>query len=241
VLISGIIIWVPKNKKELKNRLSIQFKKSGFRFWYDLHLAGGIYVSIFLIAFCLTGLTWSFDWYRTGLYQLFGAATVQDKSLPKEAVSAKQPSGKEGGETVPPKNAERGNEGSDKLYAVWERVIEHLKEQNPAFDLVYIKPGTAKVATGRNASIRRADSYTFNAQTGKITSEVYFKDTQNKASKVRQWVYLVHTGKWGGLVTKLLSFIACLLGATLPLTGYFFYFKKTLKSKRDKAALRTSL
>lgn len=221
VLISGIIIWVPKNPKELKNRLSIKFKKSRFRFWYDLHLAGGIYVAIFLIAFCLTGLTWSFDWYRIGFYKLFGASTTQNKSIPQKSEGAK--------------------DGPDKPYAVWDLVIEQLKEQNPGFALLYIKPGAAKVAKGRNASIRRADNYTFDTQTGEITSVAYFKDTQNKASKVRHWVYLVHTGKWGGMVTKFLSFIACLLGATLPLTGYYIYFKKTLKNKRDKAALRTHL
>ena len=38
----------------------------------------------------------------------------------------------------------------------------------------------------------------------------------------------IHVGSWGGIVTKILTFIVCVVGATLPLTGYYIYFKKRL-------------
>jgi uncharacterized iron-regulated membrane protein len=46
---------------------------------------------------------------------------------------------------------------------------------------------------------------------------------------VQAWVYQLHTGKWGGLFSKFLYFIACLVGATLPWTGYYFWLKKKKK------------
>lgn len=40
--------------------------------------------------------------------------------------------------------------------------------------------------------------------------------------------HAIHVGSWGGIVTKILTFIVCVVGATLPLTGYYIYFKKRL-------------
>ena len=71
VLISGIVVWWPRTKKVLKNSLKITIHKGWRRFWYDLHVAGGMYTLIFLLAMALTGLTWSFSWYRTGFYKVF--------------------------------------------------------------------------------------------------------------------------------------------------------------------------
>ena len=64
VLISGIVIWWPRTRKALKNSLRISVGRGFRRFWYDLHVAGGMYALFFLLAMALTGLTWSFGWYR---------------------------------------------------------------------------------------------------------------------------------------------------------------------------------
>ena len=77
VLISGIVIWWPRTKKVLKNSLKIVINKGWRRFCYDLHVAGGMYTLIFLQAMALTGSTWSFSWYRTGFYKVFGVETAQ--------------------------------------------------------------------------------------------------------------------------------------------------------------------
>ena len=72
ILISGLIIWIPRTRKALKNRLSVSCTKSWRRFWYDSHVAIGFYSTLFLLVMALTGLTWSFGWYRTAAYSLFG-------------------------------------------------------------------------------------------------------------------------------------------------------------------------
>ncbi len=70
ILISGLVIWVPKSVKGLKNRLGISVTKGWKRFWFDTHVAGGFYFAILLLAISLTGLYWSFNWYRDGLLEL---------------------------------------------------------------------------------------------------------------------------------------------------------------------------
>lgn len=72
ILISGLIIWIPRTRKALKNRLSVSCTKGWHRFWYDSHVAIGFYSTLFLLVMALTGLTWSFGWYRTAAYSLFG-------------------------------------------------------------------------------------------------------------------------------------------------------------------------
>lgn len=77
VLISGIIVWWPRTRKALKNSLKISGTKGWKRFWYDLHVAGGMYALVLLLAMSLTGLTWSFTWYRTAFYKVFGVEVQQ--------------------------------------------------------------------------------------------------------------------------------------------------------------------
>lgn len=73
ILLTGILMWLTNRRKPLRKSLTISFTKGWPRFWHDLHVAGGIYATVFLLAIALTGLTWSFGWYRTGFYALFGA------------------------------------------------------------------------------------------------------------------------------------------------------------------------
>lgn len=47
-----------------------------------------------------------------------------------------------------------------------------------------------------------------------------------KGSAAIQVFHALHVGKWGGLFTKIITFIVCLIGASLPVTGYYLYWKK---------------
>ena len=77
ILVSGIVIWIPRTRKALRNRLVVSCTKGWWRFWYDSHVSLGIYVTLFLLVMALTGLTWSFQWYRTAAYGLFGVSTAR--------------------------------------------------------------------------------------------------------------------------------------------------------------------
>ena len=49
-------------------------------------------------------------------------------------------------------------------------------------------------------------------------------------AETRRLVMSLHTGTWGGALTQTLYFLAALIGGTLPLTGYYLWWKR-----RDKA------
>ena len=245
VLISGIVIWWPRTRKALKNSLKIVANKGWRRFWYDLHVAGGMYTLIFLLAMSLTGLTWSFQWYRTGFYKVFGVEVQPSMGHGNAAANATarsgKPEGREGGaETRDGKSESRKGRGGrpegrrghrHSPYANWERVYEQLAQANPDYRQISVSDGSASVATDRFGNQRATDRYKFNPRNGEITETTLYSDLEN-SGKIRGWIYSVHVGSWGGMLTRILAFIAALIGASLPLTGYYLWIRKKVKRKR---------
>lgn len=73
-LLTGLALWIPRVRKKSQQYLSIPLKQGAVKFWKRLHVVGGVYAMIFLLTMALTGLTWSFGWYREAFYSLFGDA-----------------------------------------------------------------------------------------------------------------------------------------------------------------------
>ena len=80
---------------------------------------------------------------------------------------------------------------------------------------------------------RAKDTYHFDSATGEITSVERYADKASD-SKTKGWVYSVHVGSWGGMFTRVLWFLAAMLGATLPLTGYYLWIKRKFFKKRSQ-------
>ena len=50
ILLTGILMWLTNRRKPLTKSLTISFTKGWPRCWHDLHVAGGIYATILLLA-----------------------------------------------------------------------------------------------------------------------------------------------------------------------------------------------
>lgn len=225
ILLSGVIIWWPRSRKGLKNGIQIALRKGKARFWHDLHAAGGIYVLLLVLVMALTGLTWSFDWYKNAFYTLFGVeTTVPAKSSTPKGQAAPGPQPGTTAEAAAPATP----------FACWQQVYDQLAAENPDRLKIEITDGTANVSNNRYGNIRGTDRYTFDPQSGQITGVSLYKDTGN-SGKIRGWIYSVHTGAWGGNLTRILWFLAALLGATLPLTGYYLWIKRLYRKRHNRA------
>ncbi len=270
VLISGIIVWWPRTRKALKNSLKISGTKGWKRFWYDLHVAGGMYALVLLLAMSLTGLTWSFTWYRTAFYKVFGIEVQQQGGHghgQKESTSrgdvrlalqdAKSDAKEERRENAGERGSDRRGRPEGRLheggrygkhqqteqpkpvvsaFAYWQEIYDKLSLQNPAYKQISVSSGTASVAFDRLGNQRAADRYSFNTENGEFTETSLYQH-QDKAGKIRGWIYSVHVGNWGGMTTRILTFLAALVGAFLPLTGYYLWIKKMMnKRKREKTS-----
>ena len=247
VLISGIVIWWPRTRKALKNSLKITATKGWRRFWYDLHVAGGMYALIFLLAMALTGLTWSFPWYRTAFYKVFGVEVQQRATQGHEQKSDAQKRDtklathrekkREGNEVRKGERSRRPENNHSDMYSVtspfvyWQEIYDKLRRQNPEYKQISISSGTASVSFNRFGNQRASDRYSFNTDNGEFTETSLYQH-QDKSGKIRGWIYSVHVGNWGGMFTRILTFIAALLGAALPLTGYYLWIKRLIKVRK---------
>ena len=247
VLISGIVIWWPRTRKALKNSLKITATKGWRRFWYDLHVAGGMYALIFLLAMALTGLTWSFPWYRTAFYKVFGVEVQQraaqgheqksDAQKRDTKLAAHREKKREGNDVRKGERSRRPENNHSDMYLVtspfvyWQEIYDKLRRQNPEYKQISISSGTASVSFNRFGNQRASDRYSFNTDNGEFTETSLYQH-QDKSGKIRGWIYSVHVGNWGGMFTRILTFIAALLGAALPLTGYYLWIKRLIKVRK---------
>ncbi|MGN1245474.1 MAG: PepSY-associated TM helix domain-containing protein [Muribaculaceae bacterium] len=230
ILLTGVLMWLTNRNKPLTASLAINVTKGWRRFLHDLHVAGGIYVTVFLLALALTGLTWSFSWYRSGFYACFGVEATQGGSHHEaagrhdEGKGAQYRHGEDHGGGF-------GGRFSHSPYRHWDALLNQLEEMNPGWQQISIKKDGAEVVPEGRRSLRATDKYTYDRRRGEITG-VQPYSSEKRDAKVRSAVYMVHTGSWGGLLTRILTFIAALIGATLPLTGYWLWLRKILNSKR---------
>ena len=235
ILITGILMWLTNRNKPLKASLAIHVTKGWGRFWHDLHVAGGIYTTIFLLAMALTGLTWSFSWYRTGFYACFGVESSEKGGAHGEGVNSHgegRGSRGEGRYTHGDgRNNHEGKRGEGRgfhrrsPYRHWDDVLNEVALKNPGYQQITLKPEVAEVVPEGRLSMRAADKYSYDRRSGEIT-DVQLYSAGKKDTKVRSGVYMVHTGSWGGIITRILNFLAAFIGATLPLTGYWLWFRR---------------
>ena len=73
ILISGLIMWIRRARHNLRQSLSIVFPTP----LRGMHVALGIYVMIVLLICALTGMTWSFGWFRDAVYSVFEGHTSE--------------------------------------------------------------------------------------------------------------------------------------------------------------------
>lgn len=221
ILISGIVIWVPRSITAWKNRSKITVTKGWHRFWYDLHVAGGIYATLLLLAMALTGLTWSFEWYREDFYKLFGV------ELAEQSKTAAKP---ESGDAAQRARAGRAGRDAEKRvdvspYIAWDAAYRNVRNVVGDDARITLSKGSASVSLSGWGNQRASDKYLFDDATGEITSTELYADS-DRSRKIRGWIFSVHVGNWGGLLTRVLWFLAAMIGATLPLTGYYLWIKR---------------
>ena len=235
ILITGILMWLTNRNKPLKASLAIHVTKGWGRFWHDLHVAGGIYTTIFLLAMALTGLTWSFSWYRTGFYACFGVESSEKGGAHGEGGNSHGEGRCSRGEGRyshgDGRNNHEGKRGEGRgfhrrsPYRHWDDVLNEVALKNPGYQQITLKPEVAEVVSEGRLSMRAADKYSYDRRSGEIT-DVQLYSAGKKDTKVRSGVYMVHTGSWGGIITRILNFLAAFIGATLPLTGYWLWFRR---------------
>lgn len=222
ILITGIILWWPKTRNILKQRVKVKWDGGWKRLTNDLHVVLGFYASIFLFVSAFTGLTWSYEWFSNGFYAALGTS-------PKPMAAP-----------VSAPVAEATNQ-----HISYEAALATVKQQVP--DAIFYSMAAPKdSAASFMVSLLPADAFQEAATTtyyldqfsGKVLQSQTFAQ-RNLGQKIRGTIKPLHTGAIFGTPSKIFALCLALLGAIFPATGTIMWINRTRKKKKTKPAKRT--
>jgi len=228
LLITGICIWWPKRKTQIRRSLAIKFNGKWRRINYDLHSVLGIYACLIVSIIAFTGLSISYEWLKKGVNKTVnGGGQFQFE------------------EKVPEVKASKLMDWNKLLDASF---LESVK-RSPNSDM-YLIATLSKGSAVLNITVYekalfyyKSDQYYFNANNGAVVKELKHGSKSN-GLKFNEMNYDLHTGQILGTTGKIIAFIASLISTTLPITGFLFWRgkqKDKRKAKKDKRKAELSL
>ena len=257
-VLSGLYLRWPK-KHSFKQWLMIKPQLKGRNFLWDLHAVVGTWVVIFFLIIACTGLTWSYGWWRSGLYTVMGVE--QQKESKGEAPQRGAGEGRGGAELAQSSNKDRESskqgsraEGGDKPGLSPEQINLALSQTWTGFnaqvgrDYSSLTVNLPKKANGEvelsfvdavPQHERARNKATFDYKTSSIKDMEIYEDKKLN-EKIMSSMLPVHRGSFFGPVYQFLAMLAALSMPLFFVTGWMLYLKRRKQKKLTQAA-RNSL
>lgn len=224
LVVTGIILWWPKNKKAFKMNTWFRWKPTTKwkRKNYDLHNILGFYASLVLLVSIITGLSWSYEWFKNGVHW-FANMGYKKTQVTNQMSNT--------------------NLNSVQIEDPIEFVDKTIQQKYPNSIRYWLTPSTTKISPINiyidNGHITEAIIETYDSQNGKLIQKKTMHDFDN-GGKIDWMNYDIHTGSILGFPGKLLAFFASLISASLPITGFLIWYNRKFK-KRRKASKPSKL
>ncbi len=212
ILITGIILWWPKTKTILKQRLKLKSTRGWKRLNHDLHIVLGFYSSILLFVFAFTALAWSFEWFNKGIYKVT-SSTMKPPNVPTSLYA-------ENKKTI----------SLDHAYAAAQKNFSNkdfytIAVPKDSLSSIVITGLDKKAVHETATDVLYLDQYS-----GNVLGQYLFSD-RNFGAQVRATFRPVHVGSIWGTPSKIIAIIVCLLGTSFPITGVILWLNRTRKKK----------
>ncbi len=257
-VLSGLYLRWPK-KHSFKQWLMLKPQLKGRNFLWDLHAVVGTWVVIFFLIIACTGLTWSYGWWRSGLYTVMGVEQPQAKGEAEAAKGGETRGNREGPSEAmrdiatgkPEKSAEPETaEKREKKGLSPEQVNLALSQSWSGFnaqvgrDYSSITLNIPKQANGeleisfvdaipQHERARNKAIFDYQASTIK-EMELYQDKKLNE--KMMSSMLPVHRGSFFGPVYQFLAMLAALSMPLFFITGWMLYLKRRKQNKLTQAA-----
>lgn len=228
LLITGIILWWPKkwNRHNIRNSFSIMWKAKFKRVNYDLHNVLGFYTLPVALVMALSGIFMGLGWFSQSVYWIASGG----KSMP---VYYQPPSDTTLTATTHPLKV---------IDQIWGRAVNELADNKSTAMIVGIpdsKDESVYVYTnteGPRYQVHYFDQVSGAKLKGTGVDVTRYQDA-NGGDQVRRLNYSLHVGSIWGIPSKIIYFIASLVAASLPVTGFYVWWgkrkKKTSKTKKQ--------
>ena len=205
ILASGAVLWWPRGRRGLRARLTVRARAGWKRLAHDLHVSLGVYAVGFLFVMAFSGLVWAFKWFEDGIYTV--TRTAKHDATPPPSVY------RPGATPAPLDAAFRTARGA--LGAAATYTITLPKDSAAALAVRAVPHGAPHP--------RATDAVFLDAYTGAVVKLDRYGD-RSLGARTRAAFYPLHVGSMGGLTTRVLYLLACVLGATFPVTGALIWF-----------------
>ena len=216
LLVTGLVLWWPArwSKRLIRRNFTLKWNATWRRINYDLHNVIGFYATLAALILALTGMVWSFGWFKSTVYAVGAGSTER----PAPMVNAS--------DTTQSGSRERALNTAF-AYA-WNHIPEAerfsvgLPSENDEAGVIRISGYDGK------ETYYRRDALVFDQYSGQLLDRKDYEET-NGGERLIAMNYDIHVGSIGGLPGKMLAFLASLVCASLPLTGFIVWFDRESK------------
>ncbi|MBA4360182.1 MAG: flavodoxin [Pseudomonas sp.] len=219
--LSGLYLRWPRQWKNWRAWLTLDWKKKGRSFNWDLHSVAGTWCLVFYLLSALTGLSWSYEWYNKGLTQLLSDSPQNERVR--------------GGRGPAPS----GPAPTADYAAMWSSIYSAAGPALSAYNIrmppVAGQPATVFYLLNSSPHDRALNQISLDPATGLVKRHDRYSDKSLKAQLLTS-IYALHVGSYFGIVGRI---ILTLTALTMPLffvTGWLLYLDRRRKKKQIKDA-----
>jgi sulfite reductase (NADPH) flavoprotein alpha-component len=218
--LTGLYLRWPRGRaaRRLRTWFVPDFRLKGRAFLWNLHSVIGTWVLPVYLVIALTGLQWSYEWYRDGLYSIAGV---------------ERPAGGEGG----PREA-RGKADIPSFTRAWETFSREV----PGFTAVNVNLAAApdRPLEFRYLDAQPSHERAFNTlaidKEGQVSKSERYQD-KKLAARLVSSIFPLHSGSYFGVVGVIVFLIASLMMPLFTVTGWLMYLRRRApRARRESLA-----
>lgn len=232
---SGLYLRWPLLWRRLRVWFVPHFKGRGRALWWSIHAVFGTWVMVLYLVMALTGLWWSFDWYKNGLSLML---TGKPATMQQGPGGGPPGGGRPGGgpqETLPPPPPVS-------LDAAWTQFMATTggNYETATFGLPRKagEPITVRILPKDAAHERASDQLKLDPATGAVLSYERFAD-KTAGERLYGSVFPLHAGSYFGVVGVTLWGLASLMMPVFFVTGWLLYLGRRKAKAKRRARLKT--
>ena len=234
--VTGLYLRWPRKPLDWRVWLALDLRRKGRALLWHLHIIVGTWVLIPYLVMSVTGLTWSYEWWRGALMDLAGAPRPVQMG-PAQAGGRQEGGRQEGG------RQEGGRQGGGQpgpavdLAAVWTTFNAEVKSYETATIRLPTRPGQALQVTYRDVDPpheRANNTLTLDPKTLAPTGHRRYADLPLGQKLVGSFLPL-HSGSFFGLPGLIIFMLTSLAMPLFAVTGWILYLARR-KRKKAKAA-----
>ncbi|MDX3959240.1 PepSY-associated TM helix domain-containing protein [Aliarcobacter skirrowii] len=241
--IGGLIVYWPRVRRSFAKSMTFSFKHKNRAFLSTIHSAIGLWVLIPFLLMCLTGLYWSYDWYRSAMFTVMGVE--QPKRQQQQTQAPQQQTSQVQGEQRQQRDGQQGQRVQKQpqviSYETAQKVVDIFNQnvardyKNASLRLTSTKEGTYTISYlyADATHFRETNSMEIDPNKALLVKEAKYSDKKLN-EKIMSSMLPVHSGEFFGWIGQLIFFISSALMSLFVITGYMLYYDRW-KKKRDKA------